>query len=310
MLRCGGPGDLRVLCSISAHGNLFLTWAAITAIGLPLMLLMSMLLFRLFYWKPTFEQWQRKSNPEYPPPALVRREVLQMLKGTAAATLPPALSLHLVNGAGSKGYCGVGELGVGYLALSFLLVWIVTDFYEFAYHQLGHRLRIAWRQHKAHHVFHNPTPFSVIADEPVDQFVRALPLLLFPILMPINIDLLFFTFVLFFYGYGVYLHWGFELRWPDAHHAWLNTSFQHYLHHARSTLHRPYHTGFFLKLWDQLARSSYAGECACSRCARARGERSFGAWQHVEKPDYSVLLEPSFWWRGAARATGNALRSR
>jgi lathosterol oxidase len=299
-----------VLCSISAHGNLFLTWAAITAIGLPLMFLLSLLLFRRFYWKPTFEQWQRKSNPEYPAPAMVRREVLQMLKGTAAATLPPALSLHLVNGVGSKAYCGVGELGVGYLVFSFLLVWIVTDLYEFAYHQLGHRLRVAWRQHKAHHVFHNPTPFSVIADEPVDQFVRALPLLLFPMLMPINIDLLFFTFALFFYGYGVYLHWGFELRWPDAHHPWLNTSFQHYLHHARSTLQRPYHTGFFLKLWDQLAQSCYVGECACSRCASVRGERSVEAWQRLDTPDYSVLLAPSFWWRGTVHAKGIALRSR
>jgi lathosterol oxidase len=290
-----------MLCSLSAHGNLLTTWALITALGLVVTLLMSTALFRLSYWKPTFEQWQRKSHPAYPPPALVRREVLQMLKGAAAATLPPALSLHLVNGAGSKAYCGMGEFGAGYLVASFFLVWIVTDFYEFAYHRIGHRLRLAWRQHKAHHVFHNPTPFAVIADEPVDQFVRALPLLFFPLLIPINVDLLFFTFALFFYGYGVYLHWGYELPWPDAHHPWLNTSYQHHLHHARSTLRKPYHTGFFLKLWDQLFGGGYTGPCECSRCARERGERSFGAWQRLEKPDYAVLLRPSFWWQGAWR---------
>ncbi len=310
MLRRGGPGVLRMLCSISAHGNLLTTWLVITALGLVLMLLLSLLIFRLSYWKPTFEQWQRKSHPAYPAPAMVRREVLQMLKGAAAATVPPALSLHLVNAGASKAYCGVGELGWGYLALSFFAVWIVTDLYEFAYHRLGHRARLAWKQHKSHHVFHNPTPFAVIADEPVDQLVRALPLLGFPLLMPINIDLLFFTFALFFYGYGVYLHWGYELRWPDAHHPWLNTSYQHYVHHARSTLHRPYHTGFFLKLWDQLAGGGYEGSCECSRCARERGERSFEAWQRVEKPDYAVLLESSFWLRGEARAARPALRAR
>jgi hypothetical protein len=31
--------------------------------------------------------------------------------------------------------------------------------------------------------------------------------------MPMNMDLLFFTFLLFFYGYGVYLHWGFEVEY-------------------------------------------------------------------------------------------------
>lgn len=46
----------------------------------------------------------------------------------------------------------------------------------------------------------------------LSQFVRSAPLLLLPVVMPMNMDLLFFTFAIFFYGYGVYLHWGFELK--------------------------------------------------------------------------------------------------
>ena len=34
---------------------------------------------------------------------------------------------------------------------------------------LGHTDLRFWKHHKHHHVFHNPSPFSVIADEPVDQ---------------------------------------------------------------------------------------------------------------------------------------------
>ena len=66
-----------------------------------------------------------------------------------------------------------------------------------------------WRHHRHHHVFHNPSPFSVIADEPVqcreiwgyirdnahcvqvDQLFRAAPLLVIPLLLPVNMDLLF-----------------------------------------------------------------------------------------------------------------------
>jgi lathosterol oxidase len=98
-------------------------------------------------------------------------------------------------------------------------------------------------------------------------------MLVFPLVMPTNMDLLFFTFAVFFYGYGTYLHWGYEFDWPDAHHPFLNTSFQHYLHDARSTLHKPLHTGFFFKFWDRIWGSVADGECACAKCCVARGER-------------------------------------
>ncbi len=33
---------------------------------------------------------------------------------------------------------------------------------------------------------------------------------------------------------------------------YINTSFQHYCHHAKSLMNRPYHCGFFIKLWDNM----------------------------------------------------------
>lgn len=296
-----------MLCEVAAHGSFLTTWLALTAIAAVLLPAISAAVFYRSYWAPSFEQWQRKTNAEYPPPALVRREALTMGRGLLAVTLCPALSLHGIEQGWSKAYCGLSQHGAGYLLLSFLVVWIGTDLYEFLYHRLGHLWRFGWREHKAHHVFHNPTPFAVIADGSVDQLVRAAPLLLVPLVIPIQMDLLFFTFAAFFYGYGAYLHWGHELRWPDAHHPWLNTSFQHYLHHARSTWRRPLHTGFFFKLWDRLAGSATdpgPGPCLCSKCCVARGERSREAFDRLHRPDYSVLLRPSFWWSGEAPPGG------
>ena len=46
-------------------------------------------------------------------------------------------------------------------------------------------------------------------------------------------DMLFFTYAIFFYFYGVYLHSGHELEWLSAHNRYFNTSFQaraKYLH--------------------------------------------------------------------------------
>ena len=39
---------------------------------------------------------------------------------------------------------------------------------------------------------------------------------------------------LFFYTYGVYLHCGYEHSFISPHNGVINTSFQHYAHHARS----------------------------------------------------------------------------
>lgn len=290
-----------MLYTLAQRGNFFTTWIALTVLAFVMMMAMSGTLFYFYYARPTFETWQKKSNPHFPAPTLVRREVLQMLKGIYTATLCPALALHLVNAGWSKAYGGLGGRSVGYLIFTFFVVWIGSDFYEFAYHRIGHTFPFWWKQHKGHHVFYNPSPFAVIADDHVDQFIRSAPLLLIPLLMPVNMDLLFFTYGAFFYGYGVYLHWGYELSWPGAHHPWINTAFQHYVHHAKSTLNKPMHTGFFFKLWDQIAGSLYKEgpeTCICAGCSTARGERSREAFEAVHKPDYSVLLKPSFWLTG------------
>lgn len=298
-----------MLHALAQRGNFFTTWLALGLIGFLMTMVMSGALFARYYWRPTWETWRFKSNPVFPKPQMVRREVLQMLKGIYTATVCPALALHLVDAGWSKAYGGLRGYSVGYLVLCFFVIWIGSDFYEFAYHRLGHKYAFWWKQHKAHHVFFNPSPFAVIADDHLDQFIRSAPLLLIPMAMPVNMDLLFFTYGAFFYGYGVYLHWGYELSWLGAHNPIVNTSFQHYVHHAKSTLRKPMHTGFFFKLWDQMAGSTYeAGPdtCLCAGCSQARGERSREAFDRVEKPDYAPLLRPSFWLRGGRPAPAAA----
>jgi lathosterol oxidase len=173
---------------------------------------MSGALFWLYYWRPTFETWQRKSNPQFPKPADGAARGAADAQGHLTATLCPALALHLVDSGWSKAYGGLGGYGVGYLVFTFFVAWIGSDLYEFAYHRLGHTRAFWWKQHKHHHVFFNPSPFSVIADD-LRSISCSAPrrCCSSPWLMPINMDLLFLTYGAFFYGYGVYLHWGFEL---------------------------------------------------------------------------------------------------
>lgn len=97
---------------------------------------------------------------------------------------------------------------------------------------------------------------------------------------------------------GCYLHWGYESSWPDAHHPVLNTAFQHYAHHARAIIGKPYHCGFFLKCWDQLFGSTYDGPCFCVKCEKKNGRRTREIFDTIEIPNYSKLLQLRFWMQG------------
>ena len=176
-----------------------------------------------------------------------------------------------------------------------MCIFAFSDLVEYIYHYCGHRYDFWWSIHKHHHHFYNPSPFAVIADDWPDQFMRTLPMIMLPSLLPINMDLLFFCFASLFYGYGVYLHSGYESRSISAHNPIFNTSYHHYHHHAISTKNKPICTGFFFKIWDQLFGTEDDKEkCSCYVCRPAK-DRSFAVWEKTLKPDYGVLLNVSWW---------------
>lgn len=291
-----------VLCELAAESNFFTTWWVLTLLGFGSQMLMSGTCFYLYYCQPSFEKWRWKTNPEFPSPHAVRGEIVQMLKGLVAATFCPALSLHLQKNGLSKGYCGLSDTyGWGYHAMWLLSVSLAIDLFEYAYHYCGHRMSAFWNVHKHHHHFPNPSPFAVIADEAPDQLVRSAPLVVVPLLVPTNQDLIFFQFAAIFYMYGTYLHWGFESPMLSAHQPYMNTSYHHYMHHALSIKNKPFYMGFYIKLWDHLFGTKMKGPCRCAVCEQVAGRRTQQQYAKVIKPDYSVLLSTSFWSKASWR---------
>lgn len=289
-----------MLCEISSlSGGLISTWLWMSALEAVFLFATSGPVFYYYFARSmvTYDKWIYKSNPKFPTPEKVRDEIVQMLKGMLCASICPAISVELAKHGYSQAFCGMGGYSVSYHVFTFILTWIASDLFEFAYHLLGHSDVKFWQHHRHHHVFHNPSPFSVIADEPVDQLFRASPLLFIPLLLPINMDLLFIQYGLFFYTYGVYLHCGYEHSFISPHNGFINTSFQHYAHHARSSKNTPYHCGFFLQIWDQLFNTTYPEEKGhfAAEDARKNGERTKEDFAKVTIPDYSVLLKPKFW---------------
>ena len=224
-----------MLCELHELGNNpVLTWLLLCFLGVLAIAVFSGSVFLQYYVQPTFHQWQRKIAPQFPPASMVRLEILQTLKGLATATMCPAAALYLAQHGLSRGYCGItADHNLLEHLLSFIGIWLVSDIYgespdttdwsprelaqvelqlqivrhrrgtsraEWAYHYLGHSYSPLWTQHRSHHVFYNPSPFAVIADDLFDQLVRSAPLVLIPALVPVDIDWLFFTFTILFYG--------------------------------------------------------------------------------------------------------------
>jgi hypothetical protein len=48
-----------MLCEIDGSSNFLVTWATLTILGVVGILGSSGVMFKLFYWKPTYEQWIR-----------------------------------------------------------------------------------------------------------------------------------------------------------------------------------------------------------------------------------------------------------
>lgn len=307
-----------MICEVAdaLGGNWLATWLVQTLIGGSMCFILSTIVFKWIFWKPTFESWQKKCNPKYPRPSQVRQEVLLTLKCLALSTICPTIAMQLVASGKSQAFCGWGGRSLLWHIGSFLIMLIGCDFFEWGYHALGHKFPFLWKQHKNHHKFYNPSPFAVVADEAIDQVVRSFPMLFFPLVMPTNMDVLFGMFATLFYGYGVYMHSGHELDWPDAHHPIINTSYQHWLHHSVGGCKHLAHTGFFVKIWDQLWGHDLTeemfkeGKCTCVKCSRTRGERTREAFEKIEKPDYSVLLKLDFWLNGDAKKPFEAKESK
>jgi lathosterol oxidase len=290
-----------MLCEISEYygSSLLSIWMTANLTMFPILMLTSGPVFYLYYWPSniTYEKWKYKTNPKFPSPEKVRDEIIQMLKGMCCSTICPSISIYLAqtNSPYTQALCGWGGYSWQYHVAVFVGVWIFSDLYEFLYHRLGHVDVRFWQNHKHHHIFFNPSPFAVIADEWIDQFARSAPLLFIPMLIPINMDALFLQFGLMFYVYGVYLHWGYESPRLSAHHKYINTSFQHYAHHAKSLMNKPYHCGFFFKIWDQIFQCTWEKACFCAECSIAKGERTLEAFQKIEIPDYSKLFTAKLW---------------
>ncbi len=119
-----------VLCAIGEQYGFFAVWSVLSVVGLVSMMAMSSVIFYPYYQKPTFETWQYKSNPKFPSPGMVKKEIIHTCKGLSVGVLCPAFAICAKQwGEGlSQAYCGLEHSTAMPLWAQALVIIVITDF--------------------------------------------------------------------------------------------------------------------------------------------------------------------------------------
>jgi sterol desaturase/sphingolipid hydroxylase (fatty acid hydroxylase superfamily) len=124
-----------MLCEIGENYGYFAVWVTLSLLGALATITLSSVVFIPYYAHPTYEKWTRKCNPKYPSPALVRKEIIQSLKGVAIGVLCPAFALYSSSKGLSYGYCGdPNNIGIVGHFFQTLIIIGFSDFTEYGYH--------------------------------------------------------------------------------------------------------------------------------------------------------------------------------
>ncbi len=214
-----------------------------------------------------------KTQPQPTRPDQVRGELRDGVTSISMAMGAIALAFWCSYHGYNRLYASPTDYPLWYIPLSIFGVFVVMEVFEWAFHWACHNNDLLWKVHKQHHRYSNPTPLGVMADHPLDMFVKASPIFWIPWLFPIWDVALIGTFGAMNFLYGTYLHAGFDPPWmPSPHSRYLLSAWHHNEHHGGSL---DYNYGFFtgfMDLWfkTRLTPNDKAAKRPNYRCTECR----------------------------------------
>jgi sterol desaturase/sphingolipid hydroxylase (fatty acid hydroxylase superfamily) len=227
----------------------YLLWPALAVIGVAWYLLICGGLYLLLNrsgFSETALRWKTQRQPTRPDQ--VRGEVIDGLLSMSMVMGCMAITLWCSYNGYNQLYASPSEYSLWAIPLGIFGVFLIMEVFEWAFHWACHQNSLLWKVHKHHHRYSNPTPFGVMADNPVDMFIKASPILWIPFLFPIWDVALIGTFATINFLYGTYLHAGFDPPWmPSPHSRYLVSAWHHNEHHAGSVNNN---FGFFTGFMD------------------------------------------------------------
>jgi lathosterol oxidase len=238
--------------------NLVVSWLVLTAAGLLIYFVLSGVSYLVVY-----VIGRRRFHPSYVADRANNLRAMRLsaigLTGNILLTMP----LHALIGAGrGRIYWAVPAHGVGWLLASVVLYVVFVDTAIYWTHRTLHGDFLFRHLHRYHHAWRVPNSWTSMAFHPVDSFVFALPVHLFPLLVPLH-GVLYLAMQTGMSLWSVASHDRLALvRW-----RWLNYVDNHTLHHWLFRCNY----GQFFTIWDRLMGTwrDPVGEVAAGRVPEA-----------------------------------------
>jgi len=191
-----------------------------------------------------------------PPTEQIVREVILSTTSCFIFALS-AVAIHATKPLGvTHVYHDWNAHGIGYLAISLVIMVFSFDAYFYFTHRMLHIVGVKRSTHNQHHASVFPTPWAALAFSLPEAFIISLFFFLITTAIPIqfNVFRLFFWIVfiqsaLQHSSYEMYPRWW--SRVPIIR-AW-NTPIHHHLHHRFGR----YNFGLYFTLWDRLLKTEH-----------------------------------------------------
>ena len=226
-------------------------WPILAAIGVGWYLAICGGLYLLLHrssFSETARRWKTQTQPTRSDQ--VRGEIFDGVLSMSMVMGCIALTFWCSYNGYNQLYASPSDYPLWTIPVSMLALFLIMEVFEWAFHWACHQNDLLWKIHKHHHRYSNPTPFGVMADQPIDMFIKASPILWIPFLFPIWDVALIGTFATVNFVYGIYLHAGFDPPFmPSPHSRYLVSGWHHNEHHAGSLKHN---FGFFTAFMDIL----------------------------------------------------------
>jgi lathosterol oxidase len=263
-----------MLLDIFAGLPFYLLWPGLAVIGIAWYMILCGGLYLLLH-RSRYATTALRFKTQLQPTRLdqVKGEVKDGVLSMTLAMGSVAIAFWCYHHGYNRLYASPSEYPLWYIPVSIFGVFVVMEVFEWAFHWGCHRSDLLWKVHKHHHRYANPTPFGVMADQPLDMFIKASPIFWIPFLFPIWDVALIGTFAVMNFLYGTYLHAGFDPPWmPSPHSRFLVSSWHHNEHHAGSLDHNyGFFTGF-MDIWfnTRLSPSDKSAKRPNYRCPECR----------------------------------------
>ena len=228
-----------------------LQWLLVPLIIFGRYVVLSALLFLLFYGWKRREWLYLKIQQRFPNPSDYQREIGYSALTSLIFGLVAWLCLGTEFRAFTQFYSQISDYSLAWLFLSIPLTLLVHDTYFYWMHRLMHWPKLYRIMHLTHHRSVNPSPWAAFAFHPLEALVEAgiIPILL--VVMPLH-PISFFAFVSIMLIFNVYGHLGYELfprkMYTHPLGKWLNSSIFHNLHHEKFTGNY----GLYFTFWDRV----------------------------------------------------------